>query len=194
MNSCDSDKFKRVTDRYEKFYRYADYNSLSDLQKELIVARPGLWFNLHNVYYNIPVCKHPIGTDSLTKFINYLILTEPERVRDFWLNGTFMDFANELLNTPSRYFTNMYINDTDGFVFTGKSADIVNIPDDFEEVETQDSVLRETLHIHPNTPGRVTTWAEFKELNNIADIGAVKRRRSYRRRTPLRRSRRRSRY
>jgi hypothetical protein len=169
MQSCDSDNFKLVTDSYAKTYQYVDYNNLTDLQKELIEERSGLWFTLHNVYYNIPVCKHPVGVDSLTNFINYLILTEPERVRDFWLYATFMEVLTELTTNPRRYFAQMYINDEQGFVFTGKGADIINVPEHLAVIKIDDELQRQ-LSVLPNPAGNVTTWAEFQKINEPAAI------------------------
>lgn len=89
------------------------YESLNPLQKRLIKDRDGtatsngIIFNLSVSIGKafstaIPICDpHP---EKVLNFVQYLIIIDPEKVRDFWVNASTAQIVKELKSNVAKYF------------------------------------------------------------------------------------------
>jgi hypothetical protein len=92
---------------------FVRYESLNPLQKRLLKYRAGTAttngtvFNLSVSIGNalskaIPICDpHP---EKVLDFVHYLIIVDPENVRDFWINATKAEIVAELKSNVAKYF------------------------------------------------------------------------------------------
>jgi hypothetical protein len=89
------------------------YGSLNPLQKRLLKDRAGTTTSNGTVFNlsvsigkafskAIPICDpHP---EKVLGFVYYLIIVDPEHVRDFWINASTVEIVKELKSNVAKYF------------------------------------------------------------------------------------------